>query len=218
MRRAKLVKSLIKLVLFVIFVLACIYRERLYLEYYTLFSYIERDTIYKQSSRDFSKTSLVYKSVCNCHKEIIYLDKTSSSYQISFTNRAEFNKTQPKEKIFQYEIPVDQFEASTFLCDMYHVLRRGPNSKVISYSLYGKNRFYYDLIFSLAELAKKLYPDWTVRIHYDNSIDKSIICEIECLKQKSNINLFLDNVDFCNIEKLPYDTSNTWNARCVFFN
>ena len=163
--------------------------------------------------RNFTQTNLVYKSLCNCRREIIYLDKTDSSYQVSYINRADANVTQSKEKIFQYEVPIGEFESATFLCDMYHVLRRGPKSKVISYSLYGKNRFYYDLIFTLADLAKKYYPDWTVRIHYDGTIDKSIICEIECLKQKNNMNLFYDNVDFCNIEKMPYDTSKTWNAR-----
>ena len=213
MRRSKLIKILLRIIILILFILAFSYRERLYLEYYTLFGYIESDVIFKQSLRNFNQTSFVYKSLCNCRKEIIYLDKASKTYQVSFINRADFNMTQSREKIFQYEIPHDKFESSTFLCDMYHVLRRGPNSKIVSYSLYGKNRFYYDLIFSLAELVKSNYPEWTVRIHYDDSIDKSIICEIECLKQKGNMNLFLDNVDFCNVEKLPYDTSKTWNAR-----
>ena len=223
MPRIKLKQLIFNIAIFILIVLAFIYRERLYLEYYTFFNYIDDDTIFKSSRRNFTKTNHVFKSVCNCRKEIIYLDKTDNAYQVSFINigHHDSNISQSKEKIFQYEVPIDTFESATFLCDMYHVLRRGPNSKVLSYSLYGKNRFYYDLIFSLADLVKKYYPDWTVRIHYDETIDKSIICEIECLKQKNNMNLFYDNVDFCNIEKLPYDTSKTWNARfvhiCLFF-
>jgi len=40
-----------------------------------------------------------------------------------------------------------------------------------------------------------------MRIHHDNSIDQSLKCVLECLKDE-NGNL-LDNVDFCDIEKVP---------------
>ncbi len=53
----------------------------------------------------------------------------------------------------------------------------------------------------IAGLIKKLYPGWTMRIHHDNSIDQNLKCELECLKD-DNGNL-LDNVDFCDIEKVP---------------
>ena len=49
--------------------------------------------------------------------------------------------------------------------------------------------------------AKKLYPGWTIRIHHDSSIDENIQCELECLKDDKGI--LTDNVDFCNIEKVP---------------
>lgn len=81
---------------------------------------------------------------------------------------------------------------------------------MLSYSLYGKNRFYYDLIFELVKLAQKHYPDWIIRIHHDSSIDKSIICEVECLKNADGS--LVDKVDFCFIEELPYDTKSYWNA------
>ena len=211
MRRASRYKKLAFKALLALGLIAVIYiRQRIYLEYYTFMGYIERDAIIKQEARNFSGTSFVYKPLCNCRKEIIFLDKTSDKYTVSFNNRGV--NTSFDEKIHQYEIPIEKFESMVFTCDMYNVLRRGPNSKILSYSLYGKNRFYYDLIFSLAELVKKHYPEWIVRIHYDESIDKSIVCEIECLKHKNNFNLFLDNVDFCNIEKLPQDTAKTWNA------
>ena len=40
-----------------------------------------------------------------------------------------------------------------------------------------------------------------MRVHHDSSIDQNLKCELECLKdEKGNL---LDNVDFCNIEKVP---------------
>ena len=50
-------------------------------------------------------------------------------------------------------------------------------------------------------MIKKKYPGWVMRVHYDSSIDENIKCELECLKdEKENL---LDNVDFCNMEKVP---------------
>ena len=40
-----------------------------------------------------------------------------------------------------------------------------------------------------------------MRVHHDRSIDKKLKCKLECLKdEKGNL---LDNVDFCDIEKVP---------------
>ena len=44
----------------------------------------------------------------------------------------------------------------------------------------------------------KLYPDWVIRVHYNDSIRADLKCEIECLTDDSG-NLY-DNADFCNIE------------------
>ncbi len=40
-----------------------------------------------------------------------------------------------------------------------------------------------------------------MRIHHDNSIDPDIQCKLECLKDETGV--LTDNVDFCNIEKVP---------------
>ena len=72
----------------------------------------------------------------------------------------------------------------------------------------------------MINFIKNNYPGWFVRVHYDSSIDKSIICELECLsyldddKNNSNngTNKLYDIVDFCNIEKMPIDFHKTWNA------
>ena len=40
------------------------------------------------------------------------------------------------------------------------------------------------------------------RIYHDDTIDESIICELECAKDEENKAL-LNNVDFCNVKKIP---------------
>ncbi len=57
------------------------------------------------------------------------------------------------------------------------------------------------------ESAKKFYPDWTIRIYHDDSIDHSIICDLECIKDEKED--YLNNIDFCDVKKIPktLDTS-----------
>lgn len=86
------------------------------------------------------------------------------------------------------------------------LLKRGKNQKVIGYSLYGTIPLYYSLLKDITLFPKKFYPDWKVRVYYDNTILKSTICDIECLKEKDN-NL-IDNTDFCNINEIPLSSTN----------
>jgi hypothetical protein len=86
---------------------------------------------------------------------------------------------------------------------MYNVLRRGKHQKVIGYSLYGKNKFYYDKLKNLTKQINQFYPGWIMRVYYDDSIDQSIICEIECARKSDEPNAeLIDNVDFCNVNRL----------------
>lgn len=74
-------------------------------------------------------------------------------------------------------------------------------------------------------------PDWTLRVYHDSSLDTSYKCELECFAIRSeneqfeedqeigkkdfvDRNLkFLDNIDFCNIDQLPYDlVDKAWTA------
>jgi hypothetical protein len=83
------------------------------------------------------------------------------------------------------------------------VLRRGKHQKVIGYSLYGKNKFYYDKLKDLTKQISQQYPGWIMRVYYDDSIDQSIICEIECARKSEEPNAeLIDNVDFCNVNRL----------------
>ena len=99
-------------------------------------------------------------------------------------------------------------------CDLYNVLRRGENQKVIGYSLYGQNSRYYKHIETLVRLNSEIYPDWIMRIYYDNSIDKSIICQLECMKNDKDE--YFNNIDFCYLNSIPYGlpdlVKTKWNA------
>lgn len=211
------------IILLVTFLLALgyIYGSSLYLNGYS-WIYTETDSIFKQTSRDFEKQFSEFYSKCECRKsEIVQLNKSSELYQIRVIKSIEsgLNKSQDNNRSSQllknYQIDKEIFETSIFTCDLYNSLRRGPNLKTIAYSLYGRNKFYYYSLKELIKSIKKFYPDWIARIYYDSSIDESILCELECLMYKSEQTgemELINNIDFCNIEKLPYDTRKTWNA------
>jgi hypothetical protein len=211
-------KRMFHFLCFLIVLAFIIYFNFFYLVYYSLF-YIDKDFHIKPESRRFDSNVLQLKSQCECRKdETIYLlkehlDKSYVVKSVLTTNKS--TETYSTMETILYQISQDRLQSSILTCDWYNSLRRGPNLKVISYSLYGRNRFYYNFIRDLVKIAKKLYPGWIVRIHYDSSIDESIICEIECLKHLNEVTQkeeYLDNTDFCNIEKLPYDMKSTWNV------
>jgi hypothetical protein len=109
--------------------------------------------------------------------------------------------TEETEKL--YSLTKEEYRKSILTCDTYNVLRRGKHQKVIGYSLYGKNKFYYDKLKDLTKQISQLYPGWTMRVYYDDSIDQSIICEIECARKSEEPNAeLIDNVDFCNVNRL----------------
>ena len=82
-----------------------------------------------------------------------------------------------------------------FTCDLNHVFTHGPNRRVLSFSLYGQRAGYTSLIEKIVKRARISYPSWIVRIYYDNSINKSIICDLECR---------YDSVYFCNVNEIPF--------------
>lgn len=97
-------------------------------------------------------------------------------------------------------------------CDLYNVLRRGMKQKIIGLSLYGTNEKYYRFLKAFAIQAKSYYADWIIRVHHDSTIKESIKCELECYRDERGI--LFDNIDFCNINKIPYGLSNnkTWSS------
>lgn len=143
-----------------------------------------------------------FKSECDCRQNsYVKLDKYETFYSIKLKNSND-NSTR-----LQYRINKNDFQNLNITCDLFSVFRRGRNQRVIGFSLYGQNRFYYDKLKNLTRLVKKLYPGWIMRVHYDDSIDKSIICEIQC--QKDDITRdYIDNSDFCYMNRLKMHPSN----------
>lgn len=150
------------------------------------------------------KNTISFKSQCKCKtKEKIFLSKPSDGYfHVNY-----------KTKTGKYRSYKFKSIGTKFTCDIYNSLRRGQNLKVIGLSLYGTNQRYYKLLKNITHSIKKMYPEWIVRVYYDDTILKSTICEIECQNDENN-NL-IDNTDFCNINKLPLSVSDkdlTWSA------
>ncbi len=128
---------------------------------------------------------LVLKSKCECITEKVIINPFKDYYRIKIQ--------QNNSILFEYEIK--DFKSLVLNCDLYKVLRRGPNQKIISFSLFGTDQFYYDLLITNIRNANKFYKDWSIRVYHDNSINKSIICKHECLN---------NNIDYCNVNNNIY--------------
>jgi hypothetical protein len=201
-------KILIQLSIFLIFIFTLLYVpwEYFYIRYYE-YVYLDKDFIFnkfKHVKSNLSKNNeIILDSKCKCKLDEKLIIKLTQNDVYTILN----NKTK-----FEYEIERFDFEQSIFTCNLYNVLRRGPKTKVISFSLYGKNDFYYRFLKDLIKIIHKLYPNWLIRIYYDSTIDESVICDLECYKNEDDNNYF-DIVDLCDIEQMPiYLSKYTWNA------
>ena len=144
-------------------------------------------------------TNNILKSNCECRKnEQISLELNKNHDHLIIYSFDTITKTIKN----LFNISVEEFENSKFSCDLYALLRRGKSQKVISYSLYGKDQFYYKKLKDVVKQMKRLYPDWSMRIFHDNSINEKTKCEIECLRndESHGSETYYDNIDFCNIE------------------
>ena len=176
-----------------------------------LFTQIFSQSKHKSFHRQISESSssslinnknlviLKLKSKCNCKfKQQINVIKNNveNNYEIWLN----------KEKLL-YNLTNLEYDSLNVTCDLYNVLRRGKNQKVISYSLYGKSDRYYRFLHPLIMTIKRYYPTWLMRVYYDDSIDLNKICEIECAIEKKT-GLMLDNADFCNSNSLNLKLNN----------
>lgn len=94
--------------------------------------FILKDTKrYTQSSNQ----TLILHSKCLCQTEIIYVNKLASDnvYNIHVTDIK-------NEYFYAYNLSINSFELLVTTCDLYNVLRRGPNQKILSYSLLNKEK------------------------------------------------------------------------------
>jgi hypothetical protein len=149
----------------------------------------------------------VLTSKCPCRSEKIIVEEYNTYYNVKILNSY--------QTIVKLTYNLSKEEYNSINCDLYNVLRRGKNQKVIGYSLYGKERRYYNQIFDNVELAEKRYPTWIIRVHVNDSVIQNISCKVECHQNRQQNNSYYDNVDFCHINKLPnsfIDQNHTWNA------
>lgn len=113
-----------------------------------------------------------------------------------------------------YKLTKDEYSKAMLMCNAYTSLRRGKNQKVIAYSLFGKHKGYYLKMRNLTKQIHRFYPDWFIRVYYDDTIDKSIICEHECLSV--NDGQIIDNLDFCDANSIETNfEGNRMNAKYI---
>jgi hypothetical protein len=150
-------------------------------------------------------------SKCECRKkQVLLIVKKDTSILVVLDDQA----TGIRKKLLTQ--PADDFNKRVLTCDMYNVLRRGEKQKVLGYSLYGKNNMFYAPLNQTAKTAKQLYKDWTMRVYYDNSIDTSVICQVECAADDNG--LFLDVVDFCNVSEMYMTYTDFLAGKSAAFN
>jgi len=145
-------------------------------------------------------------SKCLCQKEIVYIQrKDENTYKIQVENGAH------DEYILQYELDKKMFETSIITCDLYNALRRGPSQRILSYSFPDEKELTKsekNHIKSIIEVSKNVLPKWTIRVYHRNTISQSAACELQCFKK---YNAPFDNIDFCDINKLPFNFHEYYN-------
>lgn len=157
--------------------------------------------------------SLTLHSNCLCQKEVVTVTKLKNLYNIRVSNI--FNEKDNKTNVFfAYNVTHEKFE-SLRSCDLYKVLRRGPNQNVVSYSIRRKEDldvFKSLYLFNVQSSLERHYDGWTARVYHDTSqISQSDICFFECNNHQGTARR-INNVEFCNVNELPFDLKSTWNA------
>lgn len=115
---------------------------------------------------------------------LVYLESSSMSGQQQQTTR---------HSLYQ----LDEAEMLQSLlwgtCDIYNVLRRGKHQRVVSYSIYGSDPIYLRIIEENLANIRTYYPGFSARFYYDNSVNESMRCHLECT--------YPSLVDFCNTNR-----------------
>ena len=188
LRKIKFILILIVLVLLTLYIaFYCNFLSALKNSYNFLFF----STSFQKNEANYL-TAYYLSSNCDCRK-----NNNIGLYEYEKNYSVKFYKDDKNKAKFVYNLTKYEFETFNTTCDLYNVLRRGKSQKVLSFSLFGKNKFYYHKLKKISKQIKILYPGWLMRVYYNNSIEKSLICEIECLKDKGGE--VIDNSDFCNI-------------------
>ena len=145
-----------------------------------------------------------FASPCKCRNHLVRTNHRVGDVrvEVSLVNSVGADDDEGRANAtFLYSFDTNGSHAPTFSCSMYNSLRRGAKSKILAYSLYGRNERYYKILKKLVRQADALYPEWLIRVYHDRSIRGYTRCQIECLKRRNGA--YYNNVDFCDIEELP---------------
>jgi hypothetical protein len=151
-------------------------------QYYTFFTYeinasSLKSILYNGEQRDFQTASqqIILYPKCLCQKEYIIVDHLpppDDLYKITI-------KTLDQTRHYSYNISTNVYENLLLTCDLYNSLRRGPNQRVISYTidhegrdhLSNENLLTYRVISSNAKI---FYPNWLVRVYAGDKTDQAV--------------------------------------------
>jgi hypothetical protein len=146
-----------------------------------------------------------FNSNCSCRKdEKIFVKIDTLNTSIYLNDRK------------LYSLFTKDFLNMKFTCNIYNVLRRGLDQKIYSYSVFSNKERYSRQIKNITRQIKNMLntnnQKWTLRFYHDHTINSSLICETECLKDKHNEE-FLDNADFCDMKNLRLSFSDVLNQK-----
>ena len=151
-------------------------------------------------NKNSSKNFIEIKPVCACEKSI-YLEKVDENtfkYLKNYSMR--FESLNLTSQYLNKNVETTLISNPIFTCDIYNELKNGPNQKILSYSLYGRSySSYSNDLNRLIKSAKRIYPDWLIRIYYESDVvDENFVCGFQCK--------YKEKVSFCDINKLPFTT------------
>lgn len=148
------------------------------------------------------------KPYCSCsgiNEFIVFkkiFDSSKSSYYVLGSliqlKNTESYQDKIKKKLVLNE-SLEELKREKITCDLYNVLKRGKNQRVIAYSLYGTNRIYYERLELILEQIRVKYKNYTTRVYYDKTVNKTLRCYLECK--------YRDVVDFCDVNHFSTSVS-----------
>lgn len=145
-----------------------------------------------------------YNSNCWCKRDerVRIVTFNSTHFSVEQQQQQQQNVETISPQLLYYISKVEFMSKSTkFTCNSYVTLKRGPHQNVISYSLFGTKPFYSKKLRKLSEQVRERYPPgWLIRVYHDQTINRSLICDIECA-HAGNV------VDFCDVEKIRWQTA-----------
>lgn len=171
--------------------------------------YYVSKSLFKMNYKKVSLKLRPSNSSCSCrqNEEINLNEIDSVTYQVSIVSIDKKDKNNTTTR--KYLIGKREFNKLVHTCGSFTSLRRGQHQRVVSYSLFGahhhRNKFFSDRIKMIAQQIKQLYPGWLMRIYHDGSIDRSFVCQLECLVDQRG--RLADMVDFCDLTKLTVNVS-----------